>query len=44
MNIQEFQQSILEGIPAQLPEAQKYDPTVSHAPRRKDILTKEEKN
>lgn len=43
MNIQEFQQSILEGIPAQLPEAQKYDPTVSHAPRRKDILTKEEK-
>lgn len=43
MNIQEFQQSILEGIPAQLPEAQKYDPTVSHAPRRKDILTKKEK-
>ena len=38
-----FQQSILEGIPAQLPEAQKNDPTVSHAPRRKDILTKEEK-
>ena len=43
MSIQEFQQSILEGIPAQLPEPQKYDPTVSHAPRRKDILTKEEK-
>lgn len=43
MSIQEFQQSILEGIPTQLPEPQKYDPTVSHAPRRKDILTKEEK-
>ncbi len=34
---------ILEGIPAELPEPQPYDNTVNHAPRRKDILTPEQK-
>src|SRR3954464_12106141 len=35
--------SLSFGIPAELPPAAVYDPTVNHAPRRKDILTKEEK-
>ena len=38
-----FQEEILEGIPADLPEVRPYDPTVNHAPKRKDILTEEEK-
>ena len=38
-----FQQAILEGIPAELPEKQAYDTTVSHAPKRKDILNEDEK-
>jgi urocanate hydratase len=38
-----FQEEILAGIPAELPEAKPYDPTVNHAPKRKDILTKEQK-
>ncbi len=43
MDIKEFQQAILQGIPDELPPAKPYDETVNHAPRRKDILTKEEK-
>ena len=38
-----FQEEILEGIPAELPEPRPYDPSINHAPRRKDILTPEEK-
>ena len=38
-----FQEEILAGIPAELPEPQPYDGTVNHAPVRKDILTAEEK-
>ena len=38
-----FQEEILAGIPAQLPEAQPYDTEINHAPRRKDILKPEEK-
>lgn len=38
-----FQEQILHGIPDELPEKKAYDQTVSHAPRRKDILTKDEK-
>lgn len=38
-----FQQSILQGIPEKLPEPQPFDPDVNHAPRRKDILSEEEK-
>jgi len=38
-----FQDEILTGIPAQLPEAKPYDKAINHAPKRKDILTKEEK-
>ena len=35
----QFQEEILAGIPAQLPEAKPYDQKINHAPRRKDILT-----
>jgi urocanate hydratase len=35
--------SLSFGIPEELPPAPSYDPTVNHAPRRKDILTKDEK-
>ncbi len=43
MTIQEFQKDITRGIPSQLPPKAEYDPAVNHAPRRKDILTPEEK-
>ncbi|NOY37201.1 MAG: urocanate hydratase [Chlorobi bacterium] len=43
MNKDEFQQTILQGIPAELPDPQPYDPDISHAPRRKLLLNREEK-
>ncbi|MGN0223375.1 MAG: urocanate hydratase, partial [Muribaculaceae bacterium] len=43
MTLEEFQNDLRAGIPAVLPEPQPYDPAVNHAPRRKDILTKEQK-
>lgn len=43
MTLKEFQEDIVRGIPQQLPEPQPYDTTVNHAPRRKDILTPEQK-
>ncbi|MPL72495.1 Urocanate hydratase [bioreactor metagenome] len=43
MSLTEFQKSILDGIPATLPDTLPYDPEVNHAPRRKDILSREEK-
>ena len=38
-----FREDILAGIPAVLPQPKPYDTTVSHAPKRKDILSAEEK-
>ena len=38
-----FQEEILQGIPAGLPEAKPYDLEINHAPKRKDILTAEQK-
>ena len=38
-----FREDILGGIPAVLPQPKPYDTTVSHAPKRKDILSEEEK-
>lgn len=35
--------SIRDGIPEILPDPKPYDPTISHAPKRKEILSKEEK-
>lgn len=38
-----FKDQILEGIPKVLPPAKPYDHSLNHAPKRKDILTSEEK-
>ena len=38
-----FKEEILQGIPDILPEPKPYDQSVNHAPKRKDILTKQEK-
>ena len=38
-----FQEEILAGIPAELPEVKPYDTEINHAPKRKDILTPEQK-
>jgi urocanate hydratase len=38
-----FQEEILQGIPATLPELPEFDGSTNHAPRRKDILSAEEK-
>ena len=43
MNLSEFQEDIKRGIPATLPQAKPYNTQVSHAPKRKEILTPDEK-
>ncbi len=39
----DFKSQVREGIPVSLPEHKPYDPSVNHAPRRRDLLTDEEK-
>jgi urocanate hydratase len=41
--MENFREQILKGIPNELPEAKLYDASVSHAPKRKDILSVVEK-
>ena len=43
MTIQEFQADIRAGIPDTLPAPKPYDTTINHAPKRKEILSEEEK-
>lgn len=43
MRPEEFRRLVVEGIPDELPDTKPYDPEINHAPRRKDILTKNEK-
>lgn len=43
MSLKEMQEDIKQGIPHQIPAAKAYDPNQNHAPKRKDILSKEEK-
>mgnify|MGYP001021676876 CR=1 FL=1 len=43
MTKEQFVKDIRAGIPETLPEPQAYDTTINHAPKRKDILTEEEK-
>ena len=43
MTLSEFQESITAGIPETLPAPKPYDTTINHAPKRKDILTPEQK-
>jgi urocanate hydratase len=38
-----FKELIQQGIPSVLPEKKPYDPSINHAPKRKEILSKEEK-
>ncbi|WP_413511351.1 urocanate hydratase [Myroides odoratus] len=38
-----FKEQILQGIPNELPAKKEYDPTINHAPKRKEILTADEK-
>ena len=38
-----FKELILQGISAQLPDAKPYESTINHAPKRKDILSADEK-
>ena len=39
----QFKKDVLAGIPDTLPQPQAYDRSISHAPRRKDCLTRDEK-
>ena len=43
MTKEQFAEEIRAGIPDVLPEPMPYDTEINHAPKRKDILTKEEK-
>ena len=43
MNINNFQKSVLQGIPLELPKPKPFDTSISHAPVRKDILNEREK-
>ena len=39
----DFKQAILQGIPSELPSKKEYNSSINHAPKRKDILSAEEK-
>ena len=39
----DLKKTILQGIPNELPAKKEINSNLSHAPKRKDILTKEEK-
>lgn len=43
MGVLSFKEEVLQGIPDELPPLPEYDHSISHAPRRKDILTLTEK-
>ena len=43
MTREEFQNDIRAGIPDRLPAAKPYDKRINHAPKRKNILSDEEK-
>ena len=43
MTLNEFQKDIKQGVPSEIPPRREYDSSVNHAPKRKDILSREEK-
>lgn len=43
LSVSEFRKLVLQGIPDKLPKPKEYDLTLNHAPKRKDILTEDEK-
>lgn len=44
MTNEEFKAAIRAGIPDVLPEPREYDKEVNHAPKRKEILTEDERS
>jgi urocanate hydratase len=42
-DLHQFRQAVLQGIPATLPEPKPYDPSINHAPKRKEILSPAER-
>lgn len=43
MTLEEIKADILKGIPSNIPPKKAYDPNVNHAPKRKKILSEEER-
>ena len=43
MTLNEFQKDIKQGVPSEIPPRREYDSSVNHAPKRKDVLSREEK-
>ena len=43
MTLKEFKNEIMEGIPGELPTKAEYNLNLNHAPKRKEILTNDEK-
>ena len=43
MELNQFQQAILNGIPDTLPDLKEFDSAINHAPKRKPILSEPEK-
>jgi urocanate hydratase len=43
MTIEDIKQDICQGIPSEIPSAKPYDSAINHAPKRKEILSTEEK-
>jgi urocanate hydratase len=39
----DFQEDILQGIPSSIPKKKAFEPAINHAPKRKDILSLDEK-
>ncbi|MEY3437714.1 MAG: hypothetical protein RL265_299 [Bacteroidota bacterium] len=39
----DFQEDILQGIPSSIPTKKAFEPAINHAPKRKDILSVDEK-
>jgi urocanate hydratase len=43
MTLSDFHRELLEGVPDNIPSKKAYDLSINHAPKRKDILSKDEK-
>lgn len=43
MTTEDFKKKVLEGIPSELPPQKPYETTINHAPKRKEILSADEK-
>ena len=43
MTLNDFHRELLEGVPDNIPSKKAYDLSINHAPKRKDILSKDEK-